>query len=67
MAELRQARELVSQLNAQDIVTVQSVNLTKAPRIPYLYNLPAAGEVDDARMQNLRRLAKLRAMIEAAK
>lgn len=65
--ELKQGRDLVSELNQLDVVTAKEIVLTKAPRVPYMYNMPVPAEVDSARVKNLERLTKLRAMIEAAK
>jgi hypothetical protein len=65
--ELAEAKTLVTELNQLDVVTATEMNLTKAPVIPYRYNQPAPEAVDAARAKNLERLAKLRAMIEAAK
>jgi len=65
--ELAEGKTLVHELNQLDVITVKEINLTKAPRIPYMYNMPLPAEVDAARVQNLERLAKLRNIIEAAK
>jgi hypothetical protein len=66
-AELAEGKQLVQELNQLDVVTVTEINLTKAPRNPYRYNFPDPADVADAKSKNLERLAKLRAMIEAAK
>lgn len=66
-AEIRESRELINTLNALDVVTVDKLNLTKAKPIPYRYNMPEQQDVQNARIKNLERLAKLRSMIEAAK
>lgn len=65
--QLEEGRQLVRELNQLDVVTAKEINLTKAPRIPYFYNMPNPAEVDAARTKNLERLTKLRNMIEAAK
>ena len=64
--EIKDIRNLVSELNKLDVVEAKEI-ITQAERIPYRYNLPAPGDVQDARAQNLARLAKLRLLIEAAK
>lgn len=65
--ELREGRSLVNELNLLDVIKVQELVLTKAPRIPYRYNMPEPTDVEAARLKNLERLAKLRLIVEAAK
>lgn len=65
--ELRDAEALVKTLNRLDVVSVKDVNLSKARGVPYRYNIPEQSDIQEARIQNLERLAKLRAMIEAAR
>lgn len=64
--ELNESRQLVKELNQLDVVTATQVNIERAPRQPY--NMPPLqSDIDEARKENLERLAKLRTMIEAAR